>query len=520
MTLHVGDCREVMASMDAESVDAVVTDPPYELGFMGKGWDYSGVSFDPATWGECWRVLKPGGHLLAFGGTRTYHRLVCAVEDAGFEIRDTIAWMYGSGFPKSLDVSKALDKANGRRFEDRFALGRHIRDRREALGLTRKEVNDWFGYSDGVEHWERQDRSGARVPTAADWAVLADRLGLSDEYWPLVERAEAEREKIGEGVSGATAIWSDGGMGQFDITAPATDEAARWQGWGTALKPAHEPIVVARKPLVGTVAANVSEHGVGGLNIDGCRIGTDPGYTYPNGPQGNTFTVGAGPDGSRSDPVESNSAGRWPANVVLDEEAAALLDQQTGDVGGGYGSTRGASDSEWNSTDRTKSPGQTIRGDGRVVGFGDSGGASRFFYVSKAGREERNAGLNGMEERPTVTAAGSADRCRLCGRQRVNMPGSECLCDEPEWEKRATHTAAANHHPTVKPLDLMRWLVRLVTPPDGLILDPFTGSGSTGIAAGLEGFRFVGIEQDPEYAAIAEARMAHWAQLGHQARLL
>jgi hypothetical protein len=317
--LHLGDCVAVLATLDGCSVDAVVTDPPYSLGFMGKEWDSHADVAAFQAWCEAWareclRVLKPGGHLLSFGGSRTYHRMASAIEDAGFEIRDQIMWIYGSGFPKSLDVSKAIDKQNGRRFDDRYALGRHIRERREACGISRATVNKWFNYSDGCEHWERQDAAGARVPSLVDWAILRERLALSDEWSALVEREAAEREIIGKGASGETAIWSAaGGMGDFDVTAPATDAAKQWDGWGTALKPAHEPIVVARKPLSGTVAANVLAHGTGALNIDGCRIPT----TDDTGNNVTASVAVVGYEGGFRTVRTGGDAGRWPANVIL-----------------------------------------------------------------------------------------------------------------------------------------------------------------------------------------------------------
>ena len=298
-----GDSLLVLQLLDDNSVDAIVTDPPYGLAFMGKKWDYDVPSEE--LWRQCFRVLKAGGHMLCFAGTRTQHRMAVRIEDAGFEIRDMIAWVYGSGFPKSLDVSKAIDKAAG-----------------------------------------------------------------------------AEREVVGKGISGKTAIWQEqGGMGDFNITAPATPEAKQWQGWGTALKPAFEPITMARKPLIGTVAENVLQHGTGAINVDGCRVGE-----------------------------------RWPANFIHDgsEEVTDLL-----------------------------------------------GSAARFFYCAKASKRDRDEG---------------------------------------------------NNHPTVKPTDLMRYLCRLVTPPDGTVLDPFMGSGSTGKAAVLEGFRFIGIEREEEYCEIAKARIKYAQQ--------
>jgi DNA modification methylase len=379
--LRQGDCVALMNAAKPDAIDAIVTDPPYGLGFMGRKWD----ALPPGVeWAEaCLRVLKPGGHILAFGGTRTYHRLACALEDGGFEIRDCLAWLYGSGFPKSLDVSKAIDKAAGAE--------------REVIG---------------------QGPNAARRPN------------------PI---------RTGSAFSDDACVWGQGDP----ITAPATPDAERWQGWGTALKPAHEPIVLARKPLIGTVAANVLEHGTGALNVDACRIATTDTYSYPNGAGGNSFTVGEGPDGTRTKPVESNPAGRWPANVCLDPEAAAILDAQTG------------SDT------------------------------SRFFYCPKAGTRERNAGLDALEKKAPAFGASKGDGL---GRGISNT---------------RQDILRANTHPTVKPLALMRWLVRLVTPPDGWVLDPFMGSGTTGIAAALEGFRFVGLELEPEYVEMARRRIAH-----------
>lgn len=347
--LFHGDCREVMKNLPDNSVHSIVTDPPYELtsgcstGFMGHKWDGSGVAFQPAMWAEAMRVLKPGGYLLAAGGTRTWHRLACAIEDAGFEIRDSIAWMYGNGFPKSLDVSKAIDREAG-----------------------------------------------------------------------------AERQ----------------------IATPA---AQQWAGYGTALKPAHEPMVLARKPLCErTVAANVLRHGTGALNIDATRIGTESTQRtngaemgYHGGNLADVYSTGS-------------AAGRWPANVVLSEDQAEELDRQSGDRKDGVAV-------------RHRGVKAGMYGPAKAVGTEDlgygGGGASRFFYVPKADSNERLTLPDGLQ------------------------------------------------HSTVKPLTLMRYLVRLVTPPGGTVLEPFSGSGTTVEAAVLEGFRCVAIEIGAEYLPFTVQRI-------------
>jgi site-specific DNA-methyltransferase (adenine-specific) len=379
------------------------------------------------TWAtEAYRILKPGAHLLAFGGTRTYHRLACAVEDAGFEIRDSLLWLYGSGFPKSLDVSKAITAS-------------------QTLGGS--------------------SRTQAR------------RAAMGDAYEPT--------EGAGAGPQRATTTPTTADV----PTGYATPDAQRWQGWGTALKPSHEPIVVARKPLSGTVAANVLAHGTGALNIDGCRVGTEGGTTRDGesthlSPSG-AFTTGHD--------IAAIDAGRWPPNVILSPESAAELDEQSGE-------TRSTDRAAFVGNDYARNGATDFRGD-QGTGYGDTGGASRFFYCAKASRAERNAGLANFEEGDGGAYAGGEG---MPGRTQING----------EWINTdlARRRARANVHPTVKPLALMRWLCRLVTPPNGLILDPFTGSGTTGAAAALEGFDFIGIEREAEYAAIAEARCTFWAQ--------
>lgn len=437
MTLHYEDAglrlwhgsnKDILPTFADNTFDSVVTDPPYELGFMGKGWDSSGIAYDVEMWREVYRVLKPGGHLLSFGGSRTWHRIAVAIEDAGFEVRDSIAWLYGSGFPKSLDVSKAIDASQGAE--------------REVTGRTTRRVTP--------RAMEPGGRKGRRE---IDPGVLRDE--------------------------------------------PATDDARRWQGWGTALKPAFEPIIVARKPLAGTVAANVLAHGTGALNIDASRVAftsdADKESAKPGGVAtarsgalagkaqtwGSATTSATGPsttasttDTSASPSTESadtatgtgrteftpnqSELGRWPTNVVLDESQAAELDRQSGTLTSGRmapvkdGAKRqGAAYGVFNARTATGT-------------YGDSGGASRFF--------------------PTFRYEGKA-------------PGTE----RPEVD--------GVQHATVKPLDLMRWLVRLVTRPNGRVLDLFAGSGTTGEAALMEGMEVDLIELEADHLPLILARV-------------
>ena len=499
-----GNCLDTLKTLPDCSVDSIVTDPPYELGFMGKSWDNSGIAYNQDLWAECLRVLKPGGHLLAFSGSRTYHRMVVAIEDSGFEIRDQIMWLYGSGFPKSLDVSKAIDKAAGL-----------LKD--ESKGFT------------------VAGRTDANLPNP-----------ITKNYKPPL---------------------------------PATPEAQQWQGWGTALKPAHEPIVVARKPLIGTVAANVLEHGTGAINIDGSRVGTEGGGTNCTNRDKNGVCIGhdnAGrsTSGATIHAAESNG-GRWPANVIHDGSDEVL------------------------------------------AGFPNEAG--RFFYCAKASKSERNAGLElctcdklSPWEKVGQQVAHQTDTEPLAPRDteesgiqnnsdsewNTSLSGSDttepCLTDcksitltttnstttsvisnlsaqsnisvctqgancETECggnraksadnssqspmsigtsaERDGLVTADANlatsallsqvsakgvlfcarcdglkgGHPTVKPLALMRYLIKLVTPPGGTVLDPFLGSGTTAVAAILEGFEWIGCEMTEDYFPIIEARVV-WAE--------
>lgn len=400
LRLFHGSNKDILPSIPDGFYDSIVTDPPYEIGFMGKGWDSSGIAYDVDLWRGCLRVLKPGGHLLAFGGTRTWHRMAVAVEDAGFEIRDSIAWLYGSGFPKSLDVSKAIDKAAGSGF-------------------------------------------GGQVAGRTDATWVCDACGKSRGSQP--------------------------GNCQCDLMGkPVTPQAAEWQGWGTALKPAFEPIVVARKPLAGTVAANVLEHGTGALNIDACRVpysADDPtlawGVKYGGGKQrsdGQDYTTGMFGDGIGNVTGTVDSKGRFPANVLLDESQAAVLDAQSGVLTSGkpLAGTKPKGDRRTFGQDAARGY-ETTRDTP-----GDSGGASRFFPIF---------------------------------RYEAKAPQSE----RPEVDGMV--------HATVKPLDLMRWLVRLVTRPGGRVLDPFAGSGTTGEAALLESMQVDLIELEEAYLPLILQRV-------------
>jgi len=370
--VHLGDSREVLAGFDSSSIDSVVCDPPYALAFMGKSWDNGATAFTVEFWAEVLRVVKPGGHVLAFSGTRTYHRLAVAIEDAGFEIRDMTAWIYGSGFPKSHDVSKGIDKTEG--------------------------------------YW--RGRAGA--------VTIETQVAKGTEY---------ERTDKGD---------------------PITEDAIKWQGWGTALKPAFEPIVLARKPLIGTVAANVLTHGTGAINIDGCRVGAGEARLSMTGGLGRKANPVYGQFARQDVEVIETTQGRWPANVIHDgsEEVVGAFPDAPGQQRAVTGAER---------SHRTLNAygdfGETRDG---AEPRGDSGSASRFFYTAKADSDDR----------------------------------------------------IGSKHPTVKPVDLMRYLCRLVTPPGGTVLDPFAGTGTTGEAAWLEGFQAILIEREAEYMADIERRMA------------
>ena len=412
---------------------------------MGKEWDGGDIAFRTDVWEECLRVLKPGGHLLAFSHSRTYHRMGVAIEDAGFEIRDQIMWVYGSGFPKSHNIGKAIDKIEG--------------NEREVLG-TKAEFS-----MDGAN---RNPNNHREVGEAAK--------EIQHEY-------------------GYKQGWD----------APVTKGNGDWEGWGTALKPAHEPIVMARKPLSEkSIAENVLKHGTGGINIDGSRIGSETRTTPIHSDDVKDDTTMFGLHKTIQHHREETTEGRFPANIIFDEEAGQLLDEQSGikqyNKGRQEGNYKGGHRKEYVGTENNEIVNKV---EGKF--FNDKGGASRFFYCPKAAKSDRNEGLDEFEKKKNGIGSTYA------GNQKTsNISGNPDRQTDPK----------ANHHPTVKPTDLMRYLINLVTPPNGTILDPFMGSGSTGKAAVRCGVNFIGIEKEQEYMDIASARIEHEKNKPIQGKLL
>jgi DNA modification methylase len=428
--LILGDCLHKIKELEDNSVDSIVTDPPYGISFMGKKWDYDVPSVE--IWKECFRVLKPGGHLLSFSSARTYHRMAINVEDAGFEIRDQIMWVYGVGFPKSLNVGKAIDKK--------------LNNEREVVGIKNRPAISTNNSNDGWKRPSHYNEDGTHKTT-------------------------------------------------MNITVPASEEAKNWEGWGTALKPAHEPIVLARKPFRGDVASNVLEHGTGAINIDGCRIGSGSGDTkvvsYPD-ITGNNY------NGEYKDKVQYEvvDKGRWPANFIHDGSEEVINN---------FPNTGSSTPSEKNKNGGEFPEDNTIKLGLKEIqrtGFQDSGSAARYFYCAKANKKDRNEGCEDLEAKEIAGKGnGLARSCETCGANTI----TGCDCEDRTY----SNPKRTNHHPTVKPTELMRYLVRLVTPKDGTVLDPFMGSGSTGKAALLENFKFIGIELSEEYLNIASKRLKH-----------
>lgn len=478
--LH-GDVLDVLPTLTDASVDAVVCDPPYALGFMGHAWDThtpAGFQVWCQAWAaDCLRVLKPGGHLLAFGGTRTVHRLTSGIEDAGFEIRDGIDWLYGSGFPKSLDVSKAIDKRGGNgHLAGEIATA--IKTARKVRGWTTGQADRHFCNGSTNWTWFEGRKGDCRPPTPDTFARIAAEW---PELLPLAQLIEeADREVVGQSAhkpgiaNGTVGHYTVGGTfaAHVDITAPGTNAARRWAGWGTALKPAREPIVVARKPLTGTVAATVQQHGTGAINIDACRVPAVDAAAYAGNASGDRGHADRRPDRTGG---SANTGGRWPTNVIMshagDDDtgdacadgcvpgcAVAALDAQSGITRSG----------EHRPHHRRTAPGGNGATHGVMAGVtgrshADAGGASRFYPVFRY-------------------------QAKAPARERPKVDGVS--------------------HSTVKPLDLMRWLVRLVTPSGGHVLDPFAGSGTTVEACLLEGFAVTAVEREATYLPLIDARIA------------
>lgn len=505
--LHLGKALDVLPEIPDGSIDAVVCDPPYALanlhpnvvidaltrwlagdrayipsgrgGFMGASWDE--FVPPPAAWDECLRVLKPGGHLLAFAAPRTQDLMGMSIRIAGFEIRDSINWLFGNGFPKGQDITKSIDRRRDDRNEV-LQVTAWLAGARDKAGWTNKRIDALFGTSGMSGLWTTQGVA-AIIPKPEQWKRIRDAIGFDDaEILPLVQRLNARKGEIGEAwaqrevVGHANRVRRESSVqiatlseGAYNITAPATEQAQKWQGWNTSLKPAHEPIIVARKSTgFNTTVANVLEHGTGAMNVDACRV--EAGQDYRDkcasvvglASNRNGATLGEWV-GARGD--SANEAGRWPTNVALAhgsgcaEECAdncpvAELDLQTGNRRAGAHPGRRAGIGYGSSATGTS---------GTRVDL-DSGGASRFFPVF---------------------------------RYEPKAPASE----RPRLDDGTVHT-------TVKPLDLMRWLVRLVTPPGGTVLDPFAGSGTTLEACVVEGFHGIGIEQHQPYADLCVKRLS------------
>ena len=518
--LYQGNMLDMLEVIEPNSVDSIITDPPYELNFMNKGWDNSGIAFQKETWEKCYEVLKPGGYLLAFGGSRTFHRIACAIEDAGFEIRDTIMWLYGSGFPKSMDISKQIDKKGGNDYSKQFAVD--LKQARESRNLTMKYCDD--KYCGGTTNWSWYEGrpKGMRVPDYQTYLEIVNDFPELEKYRELIK--EAEREVVGTQITNKTVyqkIGQKNESGEVNITIPETDLARKWQGWGTALKPSFEPIIVARKPFKGSLVDNVIEYGVGGINIDECRVGNEERFN-PSATIGKDGIYNWNTTTNEKEDYKGQIVnGRFPANTILTYDETDYEE-----VCGGFPDTK---------SQKTNSKLLDIRGNNYnnanknldiayERGYTDSGSASRYFmnckytgkdedfrryiYTPKASKKDRDEGLDEFEEKDTT---------ELLNRKE----GTAGIL----WEQGGTNAFSGasgikkNTHPTVKPTDLMQYLVRLVTPNGGTILDPFNGSGSTGKAVMYENkehgknYKYIGIELTEEYLPISKARIEYVCNL-------
>ena len=445
-------------------MDSIVSDPPYELGFMGKGWDKTGIANSVEMWGECLRVLKPGGHLLSFGGTRTYHRMACAIEDAGFEVRDMLEWIYFSGFPKSLNIGKAVDKLQGN-------------EREEYLAPIAYADSDCWG--------------------------IPNKNSVGNNW----------------GVVGADNSGKGKGIGTKGMT-PRTKGNSEWEGFGTALKPAHEPIILARRPLSEkTIVENVLKWGTGAIDIDRCRIPTSEitgRNLYDNPSWKNTSKAGQGS-------VNDNwKQGRWPANIICSDDALNDGEITKSGLLAKHHKVKG-------SGGQSGFLGISMKRDSFYKDYGnDSGSKSRYFDIEcwaekygllqfpKASKRERNEGCEGLEERKFIDKVQKKhQKCNVCGCEHLTSYGLKCGHNDYSWFEHENKQTSANnkggsiknHHPCVKPVHLLAWLVRLVSKEGDTVLDPFMGSGTTGVACKKLSRNFIGIELDPEYFAIAEKRI-------------
>jgi site-specific DNA-methyltransferase (adenine-specific) len=456
--LYQGNMLDMLDFIEPNSIDAIVTDPPYELGFMSKSWDSSGIAFQKETWEKCLKVLKPGGYLLSFGGSRTHHRVACAIEDAGFEIRDCIMYMFGSGFPKSMNISLAIDKKNGVEPE---------------LGGVKP------GHEDFVD---RTTDGDTRFENGMEGF---DRPWMHDDE----KREQYHYEKL-----------------------PTSDEAKQWKGWGTQLKPAYEAIIVARKPCEGSITDNVLKYGVGGINIDECRVGCGSGNTKKRYVPNNKNNVyGKGFCGG----AYENINGRFPSNVVLTYDETDFEE-----VCGGMPytkSTGGSGETSKRSTLGNFEGGWKHEKDcANLRGLGDEGSAARYFYCAKASKKDRDEGLDCFDVKSTGELQGRKEGSAGSVMNPLRPDGH--IRNNPLNPYAGAGGIKRNSHPTVKPTSLMQYLIRLVTPKGGTVLDPFNGSGSTGKACMWENkersanYKYIGIELTPEYLPISKARIDYVEQ--------
>ena len=590
--LMLGDNIESLKKLPDNSVDSIVTDPPYALtsikkrfgkegsapaqygtdgafqraskGFMGKEWDAEVPTVE--FWREVYRVLKPGGHVLSFGGTRTYHRMTVNIEDAGFEIRDQIQWIYASGFPKSLNIQKQFDKngykvcecseqntehdlrqvseanipqtINSENEQGKALLSQlpqqDIQVSEHATNNVWREQSIVEGWSNTIQEEGQLQRNNLQESTREfetdgekGWLYNGTQNDNGSNGEQIIDEnrsGSSQRPQPKQQSSKQSGTMADKRRpqesGSRKICGRCGEQVVNVKGFGTALKPANEPICVARKPLSEkSVAENVLRWGTGGINIDGCRVkfddkdtnpATNPLYRHKNADKYKQVTDHGQKEGvnvaftnSLNPPSEE---GRFPANIILDEIAGELLDEQTGYLKSGEVKPHHKKNKTANGY-QGSCYGKFQNEDTTLKGYGDGGGASRFFYQAKVSKAERNMGLDGFEETTTGGKGHGLDRrCSHCNTSMLKP--EDCKCEEPDW----ITPAKKNSHPTVKPVSLMAYLCRLVTPPNGIVLDPFMGSGSTGIAARLEGFKFLGMEMDKDYFKIAESRIENFEE--------